>query len=84
MWIGRGCNKCNNSGFKGRVGFFELVIINRELRSAISDNNTSTMLSSTLPSSHVTMRQDAFAKAAEGITTIGEVLRSTQDTDGDF
>ena len=84
MWVGKGCKKCNNSGFKGRVGFFELVVVNRNLRAAISENKTASMLSTTLPDSHVTMRQDAFAKAASGITTIGEVLRSTQDTDGDF
>jgi type II secretory ATPase GspE/PulE/Tfp pilus assembly ATPase PilB-like protein len=84
MWVGKGCKKCSNSGFKGRVGFFELVTVNRELRSAISENKTSTMLANSLPSSHITMRQDAFSKAAKGITTIGEVLRSTQDTDGDY
>jgi len=84
MWQGRGCAKCSNSGFKGRVGFFELVVINPALRSAISENKNSTELASTLLSSHISMREDAIAKASEGITTIGEVLRATQDTDGDF
>ena len=84
MWIGEGCEKCNNSGSKGRVGFFELVVVNAQLRAAISDNRSAADLTASLPQSHITMRQDAFAKAAAGITTIGEVLRATQDTDIDY
>ena len=84
MWVGTGCQKCNNSGFKGRVGFFELVVVHPALRSAISENKTSTQLTNTLPESHITMRQDAIAKAAQGVTTIAEVLRATQDIEGEF
>ena len=84
MWIGEGCEKCNNSGSKGRVGFFELVVVNAALRAAISDNRSAADLTACLSQSHITMRQDAFAKAAAGITTIGEVLRATQDTDIDY
>lgn len=84
MWVGKGCKKCNNSGFKGRVGFFELIVINPTLRAAISENKTSTELTETLPPSHITMRQDAITKAVNGVTTIGEVLRATQDSDADF
>ena len=84
MWIGNGCQKCNNSGFKGRVGFFELVVVNPALRAAISENRTSTELPNSLPDSHITMRQDAIAKAGQGVTTISEVLRATQDSDGDI
>ena len=84
MWVGKGCQKCNNSGFKGRIGFFELVLVHAALRVAISENRTSTQLTNTLPESHITIREDAIIKAAEGVTTIDEVLRATQDTDGDF
>jgi len=84
MWIGTGCQKCNNSGFKGRVGFFELVVVNPVLRAAISENRTSTELPKTLPESHITMRKDAIIKAAKGVTTIDEVLRATQDADGEY
>ncbi|MDP7005357.1 MAG: GspE/PulE family protein [Phycisphaerales bacterium] len=81
MWIGKGCEKCSQSGFRGRVGFFELVLINSQLRSAISNNVSVTELSTLLSESHVYMRDDGIAKAASGITTIGEVLRATQDLD---
>jgi type II secretory ATPase GspE/PulE/Tfp pilus assembly ATPase PilB-like protein len=84
MWLGKGCEKCNNSGFKGRVGFFELVVVNSPLRNAISENRTASDLTSILPKEHVTMRKDAMDKAISGITTIGEVLQATQDADSDF
>jgi type II secretory ATPase GspE/PulE/Tfp pilus assembly ATPase PilB-like protein len=84
MWIGAGCDKCSNSGFRGRVGFFELVTVNNSLRSAISENRNTSNLATILPDSHLTMRQDAMTKAIAGITTIGEVLRATQDTENDF
>ena len=83
MWIGKGCDKCNNSGFSGRVGFFELVVIDPQVRSAISDNRTASDLTALLPDAHVTMRADAIKKAVNGITTIGEVLRATQDVDSE-
>ena len=50
----------------------------------LSDNRSAADLTASLSQSHITMRQDAFAKAAAGITTIGEVLRATQDTDIDY
>ncbi len=84
MWIGEGCDKCSNSGFRGRVGFFELVTIDPKIRSAISENRTASDLTSLLSDSHVTMRQDAMSKASKGVTTIGEVLRATQDVDSDL
>ncbi len=84
MWEGKGCEKCNNSGFSGRVGFFELIVVGGPLRSAVSENLNSVELSRLLPDDHISMREDAFMKAATGVTTIGEVLRATQDTDADF
>jgi len=84
MWIGKGCEKCNNSGTHGRVGFFELVVINPALRTAISDNRSTSDLNTFLPESHLNMRQDAISKAAVGVTTINEVLRATQDTDIEY
>lgn len=79
MWIGKGCDKCVNSGFRGRVGLFELVVINPKLRAGISENVPTVQLGDYLSDSHVYMRQDGIMKASQGVTTIGEVLRATQD-----
>lgn len=81
-WFGAGCDKCDNSGFKGRVGYFELLDVNPAIRAAITDRRTSSpeLLSAAGPT-HVTMRHDGLLKAASGETTVEEVLRATQDTE---
>jgi type II secretory ATPase GspE/PulE/Tfp pilus assembly ATPase PilB-like protein len=60
------------------------VVIDGNIRGAISENRTASDLTNMLPESHLTMRHDALSKASEGITTIGEVLRATQDIDSDM
>ena len=78
---GRGCDKCNGQGMRGRLGFYELVLMTPNLRQSIARReNAMEMAKHTLPS-FVTMRRDGIIKAAEGITTIEEVLRATQDAD---
>ncbi|MBX3354731.1 MAG: type II/IV secretion system protein [Phycisphaeraceae bacterium] len=79
--IGRGCDECSGSGFRGRLGFFELARINPRLRAAISQGRTVLDLREQVDADFITMRQDGLDKAAAGITTIEEVLRATQDVD---
>ncbi|MCZ6836316.1 MAG: GspE/PulE family protein [Planctomycetota bacterium] len=81
VWIGKGCDECNNSGTYGRLGFFELLQINSSLRRSISENNSITELIDLIGDSYDNMRHDGLLKASEGQTTIEEVLRATQDTD---
>jgi type II secretory ATPase GspE/PulE/Tfp pilus assembly ATPase PilB-like protein len=81
VWRGRGCSKCNNSGTHGRIGFFELLTINPTLRRAVSENRNTSELIDLVDASFQTMRQDGLAKASQGLTTIEEVLRATQDTE---
>ena len=81
MWIGRGCEKCNETGTRGRIGYFELVTLNGKLRTAVSENLPASQLNALLPESHTDMRRDGMIKVSQGLTTISEVLRATQDTD---
>jgi type II secretory ATPase GspE/PulE/Tfp pilus assembly ATPase PilB-like protein len=81
VWRGAGCNKCNRSGYLGRLGFFELIRINPALRRAISENRPVSELAGLVDDSFTSMRTDGIHKAAEGLTTIEEVLRATQDTE---
>ena len=81
VWRGTGCDECNNSGYYGRIGYFELLVINPGLRRAISENRPVTELPALVGDSYRTMRQDGIDRAAEGFTTIEEVLRATQDAD---
>jgi type II secretory ATPase GspE/PulE/Tfp pilus assembly ATPase PilB-like protein len=79
--IGVGCDKCGRGGFRGRLGFFELVRVSGPLRTAIGRNATVMELRAILGESFVTMRVDGMRKAAEGVSTIEEVLRATQDVE---
>ncbi|HMN42222.1 MAG TPA: GspE/PulE family protein [Phycisphaerales bacterium] len=81
-WEGGGCDKCDNSGFKGRIGFFEVLLVTPAMRTAITEGRTAAYeISATADPNHVTMRRDGLIKAASGLTTVDEVLRATQDTD---
>ena len=78
---GGGCKKCNKSGYHGRLGFFELVMITPALRRAISENRPVAELTALTDESFMTMREDGLQKASKGLTTVEEVMRATQDTD---
>ena len=81
VWRGAGCSKCNESGYHGRIGFFELVLVNPALRRAVSENRPAGELQAAIDESFTNMRRDGLEKASQGRTTIEEVLRATQDTE---
>ena len=76
-----GCEECGKSGFYGRIGFFELITISSQLRRAIADNKPTAELRKHLGDHFVPMREDGIRRAIEGVTTVEEVLRATQDTE---
>ncbi|MFZ5982005.1 MAG: GspE/PulE family protein, partial [Patescibacteria group bacterium] len=74
----KGCPKCNNLGYKGRVGIFEVFTMNPEIEKLIQEMAGKTELAvAALESGMVTMLQDGILKAIEGITTVEEVQRVT-------
>ena len=81
MWKPVGCDECRNSGFRSRVGYFELLKITAKLRAGISKGLSMSELKSLVDPSFINMRQDGMRKAHEGLTTIEEVLRSTQEVE---
>lgn len=76
--IGRGCSECRFTGYKGRVGIFELLVLNEPVKDAILNKRTSYDIRriSTETSGLVTLLEDGIVKASNGITTIQEVFRS--------
>ena len=75
---GAGCETCNNTGHKGRVGLFELMIMNNELREMIMQNASSDELRVVAQKNGmVTLREAGMSAAYEGITTPEEVIRET-------
>lgn len=78
---GAGCDKCDNAGSRGRLGFFEVILTNPGIRQGISQRLGSHEIGRALGPNFVTMRRDGIMKAAAGATTVEEVLRATQDAD---
>ncbi len=77
---GTGCRRCRNTGFSGRIGIHEILVINDELRDAIVAGASINRLRQIGQSSGmVTLRHDGFRKVREGITTIEEVLHIVGD-----
>jgi len=74
---GRGCPHCQHTGYKGRLGIFELLVLNDAVRSAVIEQKTSQELRQICieSASMVTLMEDGIYKAAAGITTIDEVFR---------
>jgi type IV pilus assembly protein PilB len=78
VYKGRGCEVCNNTGYKGRVGLFELMIMNDELREMVMNNCAVDELRNTaVKYGMVTLRHAAMNFAFEGTTTLDEVVRET-------
>ena len=78
LYHGCGCDECNRTGMRGRIGIFELLRINEALRKLIASRPTTEQILEGAPEDHVTMRHDGIEKILSGITTPEEVLRVTQ------
>jgi general secretion pathway protein E len=79
IYKGKGCHDCLNTGYKGRTGIFELMILDDAIKSLIlktSDSNA--IKKKAVNRGMVTLRQDGALKVLSGITTVEEILRITQ------
>ncbi len=80
FYRGKGCRECNQSGYKGRLGIYEVIEVDHEIAELVTKNATSEELQPLArKKGMVTMLEDGFIKAKMGITTIEEVLRVTKD-----
>ncbi len=78
VFHGRGCTTCNNTGYKGRVGLYEVMEINDDLRELILVGASSLELKKkALEMGMITLRRSGLTKMALGQTTMEEVLRET-------
>ncbi len=75
-YISRGCKACNNVGYKGRMGIFEIITINEKIRTLIAENAPETSIRRVLrENGFKTMLQDGINKVENGVTSIDELLR---------
>jgi general secretion pathway protein E len=74
---GTGCNLCNGTGYQGRTGIFETMIMSEEIRKMLLDNsNAFDIRMRALEEGMVTMRHDGMLKVKQGVTSISEIERS--------
>lgn len=73
-----GCEQCNFTGYRGRTGIHELMIISDALREAISQGRSEVELEKMLREQTQTIRHDGMEKVLSGVTSLEEVLRVTK------
>ena len=78
LFKGKGCSACYDSGFKGRIGLFELLEVDQGLQSLILTNPTIESLQGYLrKTGHKTLKELGYKKVLEGVTSMEEVTRAT-------
>jgi len=80
FWNGKGCQECKDSGYKGRLGIYEVLEVRGEIRDLIVQKASAESIRQVaMRMGMTTMLEDGFVKAGEGLTSIAEVLRVVQD-----
>jgi general secretion pathway protein E len=79
LWRGAGCKECIGTGYKGRSGIYEILMMSDSIKTTILKTSDSTIIKKQAVQEGLhTLRQDGARKVEDGITTIEEVLRVTQ------
>ena len=79
FYVGAGCSKCFNTGYKGRTGIYELMMLDEQIREMVNVRQTAGVIKQkAIEKGLQTLRMDGARKVIAGATTIAEVLRVTQ------
>jgi type IV pilus assembly protein PilB len=78
LYYGRGCEKCNNTGYRGRTGIFEIMLFNDEIRDLVMQQASANVLRAAAQKAGMRLlRDNGLAAIYDGITTIDEVIKET-------
>ncbi len=78
-WVAKGCDKCRQTGYSGRVGLYELLAVDDQLRDVIARNpNVAEFRRICQERGMVPLRADGMRKVGKGLTTVPEILRVTE------
>jgi type IV pilus assembly protein PilB len=78
FYYGRGCGACNDTGYKGRKGIFELLVVSDAIRALINERAPTVVLrQKAVELGMVTLREDGLRGIFDGDTTIEEVVKYT-------
>jgi len=80
LYRGKGCQECNNTGYLGRIGIYETIVVSPAIAKLITERSEASAIEmKAIEEGMITMKQDGYLKALDGITTIEEVLRVAQE-----
>ena len=79
IYHAKGCEKCNFTGYRGRTGIHELLIVDEQVRDMIHNGKGEQAIEKYIRKNTPSIRQDGFAKVVDGVTTLEEVLRVTRE-----
>jgi type II secretory ATPase GspE/PulE/Tfp pilus assembly ATPase PilB-like protein len=80
LYKGKGCEKCGDSGYVGRIGIFEVLPVTEKIGKLILEHPDSDSIGKeAVVEGMITMKQDGYMKVLAGITTIEEILRVAQE-----
>ena len=79
LYTAVGCAECNNTGYRGRTGIYELLPVDESVRQLVHQDNAEEAILSAVRSHVRSIRDDGLARVQDGVTTLEEVLRVTQE-----
>jgi general secretion pathway protein E len=80
LYRAKGCGACNHTGYHGRLGIFELMLIDDDIRALVSQNvDSKTIKHKAISKGMRTLRADGARKVLRGVTSVAEVLRATEE-----
>ncbi len=80
LFKGKGCDQCNNRGFRGRIGIFEVLPVTERVGRLILERAAASEIEKlAVEEGMISMKQDGYLKVVEGVTSIDEVLRVAQE-----
>ena len=80
LYHGKGCDACHGTGYEGRTGIFEMLVLDDELREAVTASKDAGVIRDLAVKSGMrTLFEDGLAKAFRGLTTLDEVMRATKE-----
>ena len=78
FYYGKGCSKCNGTGYRGRVGLFEIMVFNDEVRDLImNQGSTAVLREAGVKNGMRLLRENGLAAIYDGVTTIDEISKET-------
>jgi general secretion pathway protein E len=80
IYRGRGCPECAHTGYHGRLGIFEIMVVDDDIRAMVSTNvDSKTIKKMAVSKGMGTLRADGARKVLRGITSLAELMRATEE-----